>query len=46
MCCGRISLFFKRKYPKKFLTGADVRQDLLAKAKKIVKGVNFKKEVF
>ena len=40
---GEFLYFLKRKYPKKFLTGADVRQDLLAKAKKIVKGVNFKK---
>ena len=43
MCCGRF-LYFLKKYPK-FFTGADVRQDLLTKAKKIVQGVNFKGSV-
>ena len=40
---GEFLFFLKEKYPRKLFTGVDVRKDLLTKAKKIVKNVNFKK---
>ncbi len=40
---GEFLYFLKGKYPSKFFTGADVRQDLLTKAKRIVKNINLKK---
>ena len=40
---GEFLYFLKKKYPKKSFTGADVRQDLLVKAKKIVKNIYFRK---